>query len=429
MALIEGCKHALEISIPVAEVEQETGRVVESIKKRARLPGFRPGKAPQGIIRRQFAADIRQQVIEALLPRHFDLELKREDLQIVGSPAVSDVHFHDGEPLRFKAEFEVQPTIELAEYRGVEVPYAEPDVTESDVDTRVAEIREQKAEFLNVDPRPLETGDFAVISLESVAGTEEAVKQEEMTLHLGDEHTLAGFSENLTGLSPGEEKTFDVTYPADYGSEKLAGKTVTFKSRVNGIRRKEVPEVNDEFAKDLGDFRDLAELRETIRKSILAERQQEAQRDATNKVVEKLVDLHQFPVPNVFVERQIQSRMEQLLRSMAAQGADVSKFKLDWGKLVQDEKERAAAIREVKATLLLGRIAERESIHATRDEVDREVERIARQQREPIAALKIRFEKDGTLGRIAQHILTEKTLRFLFEHSTKTAPQPAPAAE
>ncbi len=429
MAFLEGCKHALEVSVPVAEVEAETGRAIESIQKRARLPGFRPGKAPVSIIRGQFATEIRKQVVEALVPRFFDKELKQEELRMVGDPTITDIHFHEGEPLHFKAEFEVAPEIEMKEYRGLTVAYSEPSVAETDIDGRIEQLREQKANFANVDPRPLENGDYAVISLESTGGTGgEPVKQEEMTLQLGDTGTLPEFSENLAGLTPGEGKSFDVTYPENYVSEKLAGKTVSFRASVKGIRRKELPDLNDEFAQDLGDFRDLGELREAIRKSIYAEREHENQRRAKNSLVESLVDLHEFPVPEVFIEHQVRNRVEQTLQGMVAQGVDVSKLSLDWSKVLKDEQERGRAVREVKASLLLSKVSERESIHAMRDEVDREVDRLARQQREPVAALKIRFEKDGTLGRIASHIQTEKTLNFLFEHATKTAEEPSAAS-
>jgi trigger factor len=160
-------------------------------------------------------------------------------------------------------------------------------------------------------------------------------------------------------------------------------------------------------------------VKDAIRKAIFAQRQHEAQSEAKNRIVEKLVDAHEFPVPEVFVERQIQTRVEQSLRGLAAQGVDVNKVKLDWRKVAESQREKA--VREVKASMLLSRIAEREAIHATRDEVDKEVERIARQNREPIAAAQMRLEKDGTLGRIASHIQTEKTLNFLFEHARKTA--------
>ncbi|MGD0667099.1 MAG: trigger factor [Bryobacteraceae bacterium] len=420
MALVEGCRHALEISIPAEEVESETTRVASDVQKRAKLPGFRPGKAPTSLIRKQFAGDIRKQVLESLIPKALQKQFEAENLNVVGTPDVTDVHLHEGEPLHFKAEFEVVPTIELGEYRGVEVAYNDPTVSEEDVAKRIEELREQKAEYLNVDPRPLENGDFAVVALESISGVEgEPVKQEEMVLEIGGADTFDAFTENLRGLSPGDEKAFDVTYPENYGAARLAGKIVKFHATVRGVRKKELPEVNDEFAKDLGDYRDLEELRESVRKNILAQRQFEAQQAAKDGIVETLVDQHDFPVPEIFIERQIRSRVEQSLRTMSGQGADLKSLKLDWAKVKETQRDKA--VREVKASLLLSRIAERESIHATRDEVDKEVDRLARIQREPVAALRIKFEKDGTLGRIAHHIQTEKTLNFLFEQARKTA--------
>ncbi len=420
MALVEGCRHALEMSIPAAEVENETTRAAADVQKRAKLPGFRPGKAPTSLIRKQFAGDIRQQVLENLIPKTLQKQFEAENLNVVGTPDISEVHFHEGEPLRFKAEFEVVPNIELGEYRGVEVAYHDPEVTDEEVAKRIEELREQKAEYVNVDPRPLDHGDFAVVALESMSGVEgEPVKQEEMVLEIGGADTFDAFTENLRGLSPDDEKEFEVTYPENYGAARLAGKTVKFHATVRGVRKKELPEVNDEFAQDLGDYRNLEELRDAVRKNILAQRQFEAQQAAKDKIVDALVDQHGFPVPELFVDRQIRTRVEQSLRSMNADGVDLKSLKLDWAKVKETQRDKA--VREVKASLLLARIAEREAIHATRDEVDKEVERLARMQREPVAALRIKFEKDGTLGRIAHHIQTEKTLTFLFEQARKTA--------
>jgi trigger factor len=420
LALVEGCKHALEISIPAAEVEEETGRVVESVQKKARIPGFRPGKVPPAILKKQFAGEIRQQVLENLIPKYLQKSFADDNLQPVSTPDISDVHFHQGEPLRFKAQFEVAPQIELKDYKGVSVPYHDPEITDDDVSKRIEELRDQKADYVNVDPRPIEDGDHAVVSLESLSGVEgDPVKQDEMMLHIGSEDTFQAFTDNLRGLSPDDDKEFEVTYPDDWGQGKLAGRTVRFKAHVKGIRRKELPELNDEFAQDLGDYRNMEELRDAVRKSLFAQRQYQAQEEAKNKLIEKLVDEHDFPVPEVFVENQIKNRVESSLRTLAAQGADVSKFQLDWKKV--KEAQRDKAVREVKASMLLSRIAEREAIAATRDDVDREVDRMARQQREPFAAVRLRYEKDGTLGRIANHIQTDKTLNFLFEHAQKTA--------
>jgi trigger factor len=420
LALVEGCKHSLEISIPVDQVESETGRVVDDIQKRARLQGFRPGKAPANLIRKQFAGDIRQKVLENLIPVHLQKQLDAENLSVVGTPDISDVHFHDFAPLTFKATFEVFPEVVLGEYTNVEVPYQDPEVTDEDIAKRIDEIREQKAQYINIDPRPVVDGDFAVVSLESLAGVEgEPVKTDEMVLEIGAKDTFEAFTENLRGLTPGDEKDFEVVYPEDYGSDKLAGKTVKFHALLKGLRRKELPELDDEFAQELGDYRTVAELNEAIRKAIFSQRQFEAQQEAKNQIIDKLVDAHDFPVPEAFVERQIKTRVEQRLRAMAEQGMDPRKLQLDWDKVKESQRDKA--IREVKASLLLGKVSERESIHATRDEVDSEVEKVARQQRKPVAAVHMDFEKDGTLGRIASHIQTDKTLNFLFERARKTA--------
>lgn len=419
MALLEGCKHELEISIPVEDVEKETAKVAEQFRERVHLKGFRAGKAPMSLIRKNYDSDIRQKVLENLVPKAVDARVAAEQLRAVSRPNVTDLHFHDGKDLHFKANFEVFPQFEIPNYNGVEVVYKEPEVTDEDVTKRIDEIRETKATYANEDPRPLADGDYAVVSLESLSGTDEGIKADEVQVLIGGPETLPGFTENLTGSSPGDEKEFDVTYPGDYGRETLAGKTVRFKVGVKGLRRKELPELNDEFAQDLGDFRTLDEVKDAVRKSILAQRQNDAQREAKDKIVDKLVDTNEFPVPEIFVDRQIENRVEQRLRALQSEGVDPKSFKLDWEKVKAAQKD--AALREVKASLVLGKVAERESIHATNEEVDRELDRIARQEKQPVAAMRRKLTENGELGRIASHIQTEKTLNYLFEHATKTA--------
>ena len=425
MALLEGCKHELDITIPAAAVAEETEKATKSIQERARLPGFRPGKAPLSIIKRNFAGDIRQKVLEKLVPKFFHEKAEHENLRVVSQPDYSDVHYHDGEEVHFKAKFEVYPEFEPAEYKGVDVPYMQPEVSDDDVAKRVEEIRETKATYANEDPRPLVDDDYAVVSLESLSGADDPIKSDEVVVRIAGPETLAGFTENLRGASPGDHKEFDVTYPEEFGQEKLAGKTVRFKVEVKGVRRKELPEINDEFAQDLGDYRTVDELKTAVRQSIYAQREGEAQREAKDKLVEKLVDANEFPVPEIFVERQIQNRVEQRLRSLADQGVDPRSFNLDWEKI--KTAQRGAALREVKASLLLGKIATLETIGVTNEEVDKEVERIARQTREALAVVRKKLTEDGTMNQIASHIQTEKTLNFLFDNATKTAPVETPA--
>lgn len=400
-------------------IDAETAKVAGDFQKKMRMPGFRPGKAPLSLVKKNLESDIRSKVVENLIPRYLDKQFEQEQLKVVSRPDILDVHFTPGEPMVFKAEFEVAPQFELGEYRGLEVPYAEPVVTDADVQERLESMRQSRATYANVDPRPLEDGDFSLISLESTSGVEEPVKSDEMMLEIAGGDTMPAFTEGLRGASPGDERDVEVTYPDDYGSDKLAGKTVAFHIHVKGVRRKELPELNDEFAQDLGDYRTVDEVRETVRKNILSQREGEAQQQAKAKLIDKLVDAHDFPVPQIYVDRQIENRMSQRLAALANQGVDISKLKPDWTKL--RESQGPEANREVRASLLLGKIADREGIHATNDEVDKQVEQVARQEREPIPRARKRLEENGGLGRIASHIVTEKTLNLLFEQARKVA--------
>jgi len=420
LAQIEGCKHSLTITVPTEDVKVETERALESIRSKVKLKGFRPGKVPAQLVRSRYEEAIRQEAAERLIPRYLGKKLEEENLRAVGTPTISDLHFDDQGRMEFKAEFEVVPEIELKDYRGLTVRYQDPEVTAEDVQARLEELRTEKAQYVNLDPRPAEEGDYVVVSLESLSGIEgPPVKQDEMVMRLGDPETLAAFSENLRGLTPGEQREFDVAYPEDFGQPRLAGRTVRFRARLLGLRRKELPELSDELAQDVGDYRDLDELREALRKSIYAERQYRAQLLAKSELLDRLVDVHDFPVPEVFVERQIENIVAANLGALANQGVDPKSVRLDWSKARQVHREKAE--REVKGALLIDRISDREAIAATREEVDQEVHRIAKRERQPVAAVRMRLEKEGALGRIANRIQHEKTLNFLFENARKVA--------
>jgi trigger factor len=425
--LVEGCKHEIEVTVPLDEIARETDRVVADIQQKAKLPGFRPGKAPASLIRSKFSKQVRDDVLENLLPKYFRQKVEEEHLEVVGRPNVKDVHFHEGEPLRFKAEFEVAPEIELKDYRGVTIHYSEPQVSDEDIAKRLEEIREQKSQFVNVEPRAIVDGDYAVVTLDSLSGVDQAIHQDEVVLHVGDPDTMAGFSEALLGMSPEEEKEFEVTYPEDFGQERLAGKTVRFRAKLTTIRKKELPELNDDFAQDLGDYQTLDDLREAVRKAIFQEREYGAQQKAKDELINKLIESHEFPVPEAYIERQIESQLENQFRDLAERGIDPTKLKIDWSKI--KDAQRPKALHDVKASLLIGKIAEREAIAPTNDEVDTEVQRIAKQQREPVAAVRKKLQKDGMLSRIAYSIRSNKTLNFLFEHARKEAGEPEPPEE
>ncbi|MFN7933859.1 MAG: trigger factor [Bryobacteraceae bacterium] len=421
MALVEGCKHAIEVVIPASVVEEETGKVAETIRSKAHLQGFRPGKAPMSMIKARYGREIRQEALENLLPKYFRQEVEKDHLDVVGSPNITNIEYESGQDVKFKAEFEVAPTVELQDYRGIAVTYETPAVAESDVEARLEELRKQKADYVNLDPKPIETGEVAMIDLHSVAGVEgEPIHAHDMQVELGAEETIKEFSEHIVGMSPGDEKTIQVTYPEEYGQERLAGKTVDFHVHLKNVQKKELPELNDEFAKDLGDFQTLDELKDVVRRNLTQEREMTAQRAAKDMIVDKLVEMHEFPVPEAYLDRQAEMYIDRLMGEQAARGVDVKNLKLDPARVKEATRERAT--KEIKGSILLERIAEREAIGATQDEVDAEVTRFSKQNREPAAAVRKRFEENGTLGRIAHAIRTEKVLNFLFENARKEAP-------
>lgn len=412
------CKRSLDIEIPLEEVERARERVTNSIKSRVRLPGFRPGKAPVSMIQSRFEGDIRKEVLDLLLPEAFRNRIQKEELKVVGTPDVSELHFEPGQPIRFKADFEVAPEVELGTYRGLPAKYEEPTVTDEEVDKRLEAMRESKAEYPNQDPRPIENLDYVLVHLKSLSGLAEPIDQD-VQLQVGAEDTLPEFNEQLTGASPDETKEFDVTYPEGYAQEKLAGKVVRFQLTPKFIRKKELPILDDDFAKDLGDYQSLDELKEAVRRAVFNEKQYVAQQAAKEELVDVLVAGHDFPVPEAYLDRQIENQVRMQVQNLVGRGVDPNNLKIDWTKV--KEAQRDKALRNVKASLLLEKIAEREAINATKPEVDSEIQRIARQEREAVPVTRARLEKEGTLGRIAGAIQTEKTLQFLFDQAQKQA--------
>ena len=416
MSTVADCKRSLEVEIPVEEVEKARQRVAESIRQKVRLPGFRPGKAPASMIASRYESDIRQEVLDQLLPVAFRARVEKEELRVVGQPNITELHFEKGEPIRFKADFEVAPEFEIGNYHGLPVKYEEPVVGDEEVANRLDDMRERKAEYVNLDPRPIEDKDHVVVLLKSVAGLAEPIEQDS-TIEVGGGDTFPSFTEALIGAQPGDTKEAEVVYPEDYGEPKLAGKTVRFSLTPKVIQKKELPALDDEFARDLGDYQTLDELRDAVRKSIFHEKQHAAQQVAKEALIDRLVEANDFPIPETYVNRQIENQLTMQLRQVTGRDVDLSKLNLDWAKV--KEKQRDPALRSVKASLLLEKVSDKEGIKATRDEVDREVQRIAQQEREPIPVTRAKLDKDGTLARVASHIQTEKTLQFLFEQAQK----------
>jgi trigger factor len=424
-------KRTLEVEVPADVVSRETATVLAKYQKLARLPGFRRGKVPASVLRQRFGNDIRGEVVESLVPRAFREEARKQGLQPVSQPQVTDIQLEEGQPLRFKAEFEVLPELEITGYDQLRVEKPEITVTDDEVNAALQRLREQQATYTAVEEdRGLADGDFAQVSLSGKPkdqaeaapapqgqGEASPVHMDEVLVEVGGQNTVREFSENLRGARAGEERTFDVTYPEDAPDSRLAGKTLTYTLKVLGIKHKSTPELNDDFARELSnDLQTLDDLRKRIREGLEAEKRHEAEHKGKEGILEQLVQRHDFPVPDSLVDRQIDIRLERGLRALAQQGMTAEQMrKMDLARLRAGQRE--AALKEVKSTLILDRIAEKENITVTDDELTREVEALALQSRQPVEALRARLEKEGTLERLRSRLRTDKALDYLYNRT------------
>ncbi len=411
-------KREIVVEIPVEDVTRQTDSLIQKYQKVARIPGFRRGHVPASIIRRRFSEEIKTDMVEALIPRFFRQEAERLSLHPVSQPRVTDLHLHDGEPLRFKAAFEVLPEIKLEGYKELRADKPEIAVSEADVEQALADLRERHASFNPVEGRALADGDFAQVSLDGnpKAGEGQPVHMDEVLVEIAGQNTMPEFTANLRGASAGDERTFDVNYPEDTQDKRLAGKTFSYAVKVGSIKQKSLPELNDEFAKQLGQFQTVDDLRKAVREQIESERKHEAEHAAKEKLVQELIQRNDFEVPDSLTEQQIDIRIERGLRALAAQGLTAEQMKkMDLQRLRTGQREQA--IHDVKAALLLERVAEEENIHVSDEELDRELESLARQSKQTSEAVRARLTRDGGLDRIRTRIRNEKTLEFLYHQS------------
>jgi len=411
-------KREIQVEIPIEDVNRQTDSLIQKYQKVARIPGFRRGHVPASIIRQRFSEEIKTDMVEALIPRFFRQEAERLSLHPVSQPRVTDLHLHDGEPLRFKAAFEVLPEIKLQGYKELRADKPEIAVSEADVEQALTDLRERHASFNPVEGRALADGDFAQVSLDGTpkSGEGQPVHMDEVLVEIAGQNTMPEFTEHLRATNAGDERTFDVNYPEDTQDKRLAGKTFSYAVKVQAIKQKSLPELNDEFAKKLGEFQTMDDVRKAIREQMEAERKHEAEHAAKEKLVGELIQGNDFEVPDSLIEQQIDIRLERGLRALAAQGLTAEQMKkMDLNRLRAGQREQA--IHDVKAALLLERVAEEENVQVGDDELNRELEALAKQSKQTSEAVRARLTRDGGLDRIRTRIRNEKTLEFLYRQS------------
>jgi trigger factor len=412
------CTRELVLDIDAKEVTKAYRTVIAGYRKYAKIPGFRAGKVPETVVKRRFAGEIRKEVIDSLLPERFNKAVTELGVKPVGQPQVTELTVEDGEPLHVKAVFEFLPEISIEGYQSVTVDKPAVEITEEEYQQELNQLRESRATVEPVEEdRALVDGDWAEITYQGqVEGDAEAapVAGENSLVEIGGKDTVEAFTTSLRGAKAGQELKAEVIYPADYAEPKLAGKTVSYDVTVKAIKKRTVPVLDDDFAKELGNYESLAALETRIREHLTDSKRRSVEGETKDRLMAALIERYPFPVPESLVQEQIDARLERGLRALAAQGMDTEQMrKLDFGRL--RTAQRDGAIAEVKASILLDRIAVEEKIEIADEEMDRELHMAALQSREPIETLRSRLTADGGLARIREQLRREKVAGVLYE--------------
>ncbi len=421
---------SIEVEASVEDVAKAFQQVTKRYTKLARIPGFRAGKVPPSLIKSRFAKEVRQEVLESLVSDRFRKALEEQKVQPVSQPQISELLLAEGAPLKFKATFEVLPEIDSDGYDTVKAERPDAKLEEGEFDAELANVLDHHATVEPVEEdRAITDGDWAEIGftgklqeLAQVVGEEglenksesQPITGEDVLIEIGGKNTLQAFNDALRGAKVGQELSFEAAYPAEFGDARLAGQTVSYDVTVKAIKKKTFPERDEEFAKQLGPYSDWNEFEAKLRERLENRKKEALESQARDKMLDELVAKYQFPVPETFVQQQVDARLERGLRALAQQGMSSDAMRqLDFGRL--REAQRDQAVTEVKVSLILDKVAEREHIEVTDEEMERELLMLSIQSREPLEALRKRLAEDGSLERIREQMRREKTGTVLFD--------------
>lgn len=408
-------KKIVEVEIPADLISSESQRVTNEFSRQAKIPGFRPGKVPAGIVRTRFAKEIQEQVIERLLPRTFRDAIADKNLDIVGDPHLQHLDpFIEGAPVKYKAEFEVKPHIELADYRGIEIDDPKIEVADHDVESMIERLREQASAYRPITDRGLEEGDYAMIEM-TTSGDDVEPETRSGHFRAGEETPLPELHDALRGKTPGEAISFEKTYGDDAQSERFRGKNIRHEVTLKEIRVQEKPEVNDEFAQATGGWESVDAMREAISADIRRHRELEARRSKQNQIGERLLATHEFEVPETLVEEEVGKSLQNYARFLASQGIDIEQAQIDWQKM-RDEFA-PEAVKRVKRALILEEIAKKEGLVVSDVEVDAEIRRAAKEADRDFAEVKHRLRHDGGYEQLRMSLSQERALELLLREA------------
>lgn len=418
-------KKSLTFEVPAETVETEITRVTARYAKQAKVPGFRQGKVPTTVARQRFKDQILYDVAQAMIPRLVTEALKARELSPVAAPDIRDVVVNEGQPLTFAADFEVLPAIDPGTYTAIPLRKPAAVLEVGAVDETLEQLRQRAARWHAVEDRPAAAGDALLMDVTRTvrgslivvpgepSGDGPAEPMENVSVEIGAPANPPGFDDELTGLTPGATKSFSVHYPADYAMPELAGKTVAYDVAVKAIRRKELPSLDDAFAKEVSEFETLEALKAQVKKDLQHEAEHNADHAVRHDLLKTLASRLTGEVPAVMVEQETERRLEDLVRRMMDQGIDPMKANINWQEF--RERQKAGAEDSVRSTLVLDEIARREKIDATDADVDQEIAKFVERSGRAPAAVRARLESEDGLDRIRLGIQREKTMTWLLD--------------
>ena len=411
IADLTAVKKSMTVEVPPEMVEKERDSIIKGYRAKAKIPGFRQGKAPVSVIRTRFAKELREDVRERVLTRAYAEAAKEKGLRPITDPILDEVHDEEGRPFTFKTTFEVLPEIELKDYKGIEVRERKVSVADEDVHKALEELAQSRTRLVAEEGRKASTGDVLVADVEGTPEEGEPFKRERMMIEIGATDNLPAFNEQLELLGSGEEKSFSVDYPVEYGAKELAGKTVAYKVTVHEVKRREVPEIDDEFAKDLGEFDDLDALKARVREDLETRQRHEIDGEVRQSLLQKLLTEHPVILPEALVEQEIRGRLEELARNLVMQGIELEKADLDWKDIRAKQEEPAR--KSVHAKLLLDAVARAEDLKVSDEELDARIEHDARHMGQKPDELRNRLEQSGGPELLISQLLREKSLDLI----------------
>jgi trigger factor len=412
---LEACKRRLSVEAPLDVVDKAWERAYTRVQKQASLPGFRKGHVPRSLVKLHFADDVRREVAEHLIPDLYRQAVSEAKLEPVNEPDLSDVRLEEGSPLSFKAVVEIRPTITLGEYKDLDIEHAPTPVTDDNVDTTLEQMREQHAELRSVE-RPAVPGDVAIVDYTLTPEGLEPNHESSYAFPIGEGAVLPEIDQAVVGMQAGEEREVGVRFAAEHRREELRGKSGRATVKLSEVKEKVLPLLDDDFAKQLGEFDTLDALRAEVRRQLESRREREDKLALEGKVVDALLARHEFSVPDAMVMRQLQHQVEHTRERLRRQGVDPDRIQWDYDKLITDL--RPGAERAVRRALLLEAISDAETIAPTDADVEAEIEKLATASRRPTPAVRRMMEKSGDLDALRSGLREQQTLDFLIRHAT-----------